>query len=60
MILKSELILALNNFEFDSPGNTEHLFGGVVIPNIISQREGSGKELIKILFVGHFLVRKIK
>lgn len=52
MILKSKLILALNNFEFDSPGNTEHLFWGVVIPSIISQMEGSGRELIKIPFVG--------
>lgn len=60
MILKSKLILALNNFEFDSPGNTEYLFWGVVIPSIISQMEGSGRELIKIPFVGYFLVRKIK
>lgn len=47
MILKSKLILALNNFEFDSPDNTEHLFWGVVTPSIISQKEGSGRELIK-------------
>lgn len=54
MILKSKLILALNNSEVDSPGDTEHLFWGVVIPRIISQREGSDGELIKILFVGYF------
>lgn len=60
MILKSKLILALNYFEFDSLGNTEHLFWGVVIPSIISQMEGRGGELIKIPFVGYFLVRKIK
>lgn len=35
MILKSKLILALNNCDFDSPGNTEHLFWGVVVPSII-------------------------
>lgn len=60
MILKFKLILALNNFDFDSPDNTEHLFWGVVIPSIISQMEGSGRELTKIPFVGYFLVRKIK
>lgn len=54
MVLKSKLILALNNFEVDSPGDTEHLFWGVVIPSIISQMEGSDGELIKILFVGYF------
>lgn len=60
MILKSKLILTLNNFEFDSPDNTEHRFWGVVIPSTISQMEGSGRELIKIPFVGYFLVRKTK
>lgn len=60
MILKSQLISALGNFEFDSPGNTEHLFWGVVIPSIISQTEGSGRELIRIPFVGYFLERKMK
>lgn len=29
MILKSQLILVLNNFYFGSPANTEHLFWGV-------------------------------
>lgn len=54
MILKSELILALNNFKFDSPSNTEHLFWGVVILSVISQMEGSGRELIKVPSVGYF------
>lgn len=55
MILKSKLILALNNFE---SGNSEHLFWGVVIPSIISQTEESGRELIRIPFGGYFLVKK--
>lgn len=59
MILKSKLILAFNNFDFDS-GYTEHLFWGVVIPSIISQMEGDGRELSRIPFVGYFLVRKMK
>lgn len=60
MILKSKLILPLNNCSFDSCGNTEHLFRGVVLSSIISQSEGNGRELIRIPFVGYFLVRKIK
>lgn len=57
MILQFKFILALT---FDSPGNIEHLFWGVVLPSIVSQIERNGGELNRIPFGEYISVRKIK
>lgn len=59
MILKSKLILALNNFQFDSP-NTEYLFLVVVIPSCYFTDRGKWQRTDQNPFRGvFFLERKI-
>ena len=52
MVLKSEINLPPNVFQFDSLGNSEHLFWNVVIPAIIAETEGNARQQYNPILVG--------